>query len=378
MPPPAPPPVTTRNAVVFLAVIAGGATLKWMQDILTPLALALFLAVMIDSFARVLTVRAPGFPKKLALPTAIVLSLLLFGVSIWIVVGNGKQFFDHSSEYVASLNAIIAKFTPLAARLAPGLDLKVAPTIGELVKQWDLQRYFGDVAQSFNSFATSAVLVLIYLGFIIASRGGFARKIVALFPHHAERERNVNMFQRIRDGVEQYLWIQTVTGLMIAVAAFVVMMLVRLDNAFFWAFLIFLAAYIPILGGAIGCFLPPMFALIQFPDSVWPAVVLFAALQGIFFVVGNVIYPRMQGDSLNMDPTVILLSLAVWGALWGVPGMFLSTPLTVAAMVILAQFEGSRWIAILLSEDGDPQGERLLTGKGGHGPAPDESRARKP
>jgi hypothetical protein len=38
--------------------------------------------------------------------------------------------------------------------------------------------------------------------------------------------------------------------------------------------------------------------------------------------------------------------------------MFLSTPLTVAAMVILAQFEGSRWIAILLSEDGDPQGER--------------------
>ena len=56
---------------------------------------------------------------------------------------------------------------------------------------------------------------------------------------------------------------------------------------------------------------------------------LVAALQGIFFVVGNVILPRMQGDSLNMDPTVVLLSLAVWGALWGVPGMFLSTPLTV-------------------------------------------------
>ena len=43
MPAPAPPSVTTRNAVVLLAVIAGAATLKWMQDILTPLALALFL-----------------------------------------------------------------------------------------------------------------------------------------------------------------------------------------------------------------------------------------------------------------------------------------------------------------------------------------------
>ena len=375
-PPRAPPPVTTRNAVVFLAVIAGGATLKWAQDILTPLALALFLAVMIDSFARVLTLRAPTFPKKLALPTAVVLSLLLFGVSIWIVVDNGKGFFDHSSEYVASLNAIIAKFAPIVSRWAPGLELKVAPTIGDVVKQLNPQRYFGDVAQSFNSFATSAVLVLIYLGFILASRKGFGRKIVALFPHHAERELNMNMFQRIRDGVEQYLWIQTVTGLMIAVAAWVVMMVVRLDNAFFWAFLIFLAAYIPILGGAIGCFLPPLFALVQFPDSLWPAIGLFAALQGIFFVVGNVIYPRMQGDSLNMDPTVVLLSLAVWGALWGVPGMFLSTPLTVAALVNLAQSEGARWIPILLSEAGDPQGERLLGGKN-HAAATDAAPAKK-
>lgn len=371
MPAPAPPPVTTRNAVVFLAVIAGGAALYWMQDILTPLALALFLAVMIDSFARVLMLRAPGFPKRLASPAAVVISILLFGVSFWVVIDNGRGFFDQLKEYAPRLNGIIAK-------IAHVVGIQVAPTIDSLVTQLNPQRFIGQAAQSFGNFASSAVLVLIYLGFIIASRKGFGRKIVALFPHHAERERNMKLFQRIRDGVEQYLWIQTVTGLMIAVAAWVVMMLVRLDNAFFWAFLIFLAAYIPILGGAIGCFLPPLFALVQFPDSFWPAIILFAALQGIFFVVGNVIYPRMQGDSLNMDPTVVLLSLALWGALWGVPGMFLSTPLTVAGMLILAQFEGSRWIAILLSEDGDPQGERLLPGRGGHGPAPDESPARKP
>ena len=116
------------------------------------------------------------------------------------------------------------------------------------------------------------------------------------------------------------------------------------------------------MGGAIGCFLPPLFAIVQFPDSFLPATILFVALQAIYFVVGNIVLPRMQGDSLNMDPTVVLLSLAVWGALWGMPGMFLSTPLTVACMVILAQFDGSRWIAILLSEDGDPQGASVASG----------------
>jgi predicted PurR-regulated permease PerM len=350
--------VATRNAVVFLAVIAGGATLYWARDILTPLALAVFLAVMIDSFARVLMARVPSFPKPLALPTAIVLSIVLFGLSVWMVANNSAGFAAQMKGYTPRLNELIADVAGLGGRVG----LKIEPTVDGLIKQLNLSRYIGTVAQSLQSVGTSAVLVLIYLGFIVASRRGFGRKIVAMFPQHGERDKAMVLFHRIRDGVEQYLWIQTVTGLMIAVGAWVVMAVLRLDNAFFWAFLIFLAAYIPILGGAVGCFLPPLFALVQFPDSFAPAIILFAALQGIFFVVGNIILPRMQGDSLNMDPTVVLLSLAVWGALWGVPGMFLSTPLTVACMVILAQFDGTRWIAILLSEDGDPQGSGTAPG----------------
>ncbi len=354
----APPSITSRNAVVFLAVVAAGAAMYFARDILTPLALAAFLAVMIDSFARVLSNRVPKFPQRLALPMAILLSLLLFGGSVWIVVDNGAEFVGQAKAYAPRLNEVIAKVTGL-------VGVQVPPTIDDLIAQLNPQQYVGAVAGSLQNFASNAVLVLIYLGFIVASRRGFSRKIVALFPHHAERDRSMALFQRIRNGVEQYLWIQTVTGLIIAIAAWAVMALVGLDNAFFWAFLIFIASYIPILGGAVGCILPPLFALVQFNHTLLPAIILAAALQVIYFVVGNVVLPRMQGDSLNMDPTVVLLSLAVWGALWGVTGMFLSTPLTVAVMLILAQFDGTRWIAILLSEDGDPSGEKAVE----HGPA---------
>jgi len=352
------PSVASRNALVFLAVIAGGAALYWMRDILTPLALAVFLAVMIDSFTRVLSERVPGFPRRMALPSAIILSIAFLVLSIWVVAENGAGFVGQLRDYAPRLNDLIAK-------VAGVVGVKVAPTLGDLINQLNPQRYIGAAAQSLQNFAANAVLVLIYLGFIVASRRGFSRKIVAMFPSHDERDGAMALFHRIRDGIEQYLWIQTVTGLMIAAAAYAVMALVGLEQAMFWAFLIFVASYIPIVGGAVGCVLPPLFALMQFPDSFWPAIILFSALQIIYFVVANVITPRMQGDSLNMDPTVVLLSLAVWGALWGVTGMFLSTPLTVAMMLILAQFTGTRWIAILLSEDGDPLG-----GAGGRDPKP--------
>jgi predicted PurR-regulated permease PerM len=140
---------------------------------------------------------------------------------------------------------------------------------------------------------------------------------------------------------------------MIAGVSFLLMALLGLDNALFWAFLIFFLCYIPIIGGAVGIAVPPIFALVQF-ETFWQAGVLLAVLWSVHFFVGNVIQPKMQGDSMNIDPIAVLLSLGFWGALWGVPGMFMSTPLTVMAMVILAQFDGTRWIAVLLSHTGDP------------------------
>ena len=44
---------------------------------------------------------------------------------------------------------------------------------------------------------------------------------------------------------------------------------------------------------------------------------------------------------------MVLFALAFWGLLWGVTGAFLSTPLTVLAMVILAEFASTRWLAVL-------------------------------
>jgi AI-2 transport protein TqsA len=50
----------------------------------------------------------------------------------------------------------------------------------------------------------------------------------------------------------------------------------------------------------------------------------------------------------------VLLALAIWGAIWGIPGMFLSAPLTVLMMILFAQTESTRWMAILLSANGEP------------------------
>ena len=60
----------------------------------------------------------------------------------------------------------------------------------------------------------------------------------------------------------------------------------------------------------------------------------------------------LMGRSLNLSSFVIILALVFWGVIWGVAGMFLSVPITVVALIVCSHIKGARWIAILLSKDG--------------------------
>jgi predicted PurR-regulated permease PerM len=340
------PETVSRNALVILATIAGGVVLYLLANILTPLALAIFLALMIDGFARVLQARLPGVSARASTALAVVLSVLIFGGAAVFIVDNATAFGGQLVAYTPRLNGLIA-------RVAGMVGVDVPPTVTQLVHQLNPTSYLGQVARGLQSFASTAAFVLVYLGFIIASRRGWERKTVNLFATRDQRQDAVDAFLRIRNGVEQYLWVQTITGLMIAAASWAAMAVIGLDNALFWAILIFIASYIPVVGGIVAVAAPPIFALVQF-ETLWQAIGLFVVLQVIGMFVGNVVQPRMQGRSLNMDPIVLLLALAFWSAIWGLPGAFLSTPLTTVTMVILAQFAGTRWIAVLLSADGDP------------------------
>ena len=343
-----PSPVTARNALVIVAVILTGATLRWMGGIITPLLLAVFLAVMVDGFGRQIRRRAPFLPPTAAVLAAIFISVVVFGAAALVVANNAGVFIGKLAGYEPKLDALIAT-------VAGRFGVRTPHTVGQIVGQLDPTPYLGSVAQALQGFASSAVLVMIYLGFMIASRHAFERKAVRLFHEREERQEALQVFLRVRDSVERYLWIQTVTGAIIAVIGGGLMMFVGLEDAFFWAFLIFILNYVPIVGAVVAIILPSLFALVQFP-GYGQAALLLSGLFAVTFLVGNILLPRMQGNSLNMDPLVVLMSLGFWGAIWGLPGMFLSTPLTVLTMVVLAQFAGSRWIAILLSADGDPQG----------------------
>ena len=331
--------------VIMTAVLTGFAC--WaLHKILEPFVLAVFLVLMVDGLARALRHRVPGFPDKAALPFAIVLILALFGMAIWMTIDAGQDFAGQAHSYEDRLNTVLDQGSQR-------LGIANTPSVHELLKKANPAHYAGKVAEVLRGVGESAVFVLIYFGFLIASRAGFAKKGAQLFPGQTERAEAFRVFERIRKGVEAYIWVQTVVGLIIAGISAAVMAAFGLSHIAFWTLIIFLFNYIPAVGAAIGVILPPLFGLVEL-DQMWKPIAMLAVLECVHFGVSHVIQPRMQGKSLNVDPIVVLLALGFWAAIWGVTGAFLSTPLTVMAMAIFAEFKGSRPLAILLSGDGKP------------------------
>ncbi len=344
-----------RAAVVFLAVVAGGFVIMSLQAILTPLVIATFLLILIDAFSLAVERRWPRCPEWLRLSMAAALTIAGFGL----IMGVSAHYLR---PFTAEIAAIEPKADAALDRLTGALGLPPL-TVPDLARgenpSSSLLRLFGAA----RGVVSRTALVVIYLGFLLASRQAFARKMQRLFDSPGRHAHAQAVFQNVRTATEQYMTLQTLKAALMALAAGVATAAIGLPNAPFWAFLLFLAAYIPIVGGIAGVVVPSLVALAQF-DTPERAILLLGVLGGAIFVIDNVLMPKLQADRLNIDPVVVLLSLGFWGVIFGLPGVFLSTPLTVVVMTLTAEFRSLRWIAVLLSRDGE-----AVHGVAGH-PAP--------
>ena len=338
---------TVRACILFLTFVMAAWVLYWLRDILAPFALAIFFWLIIDAFARWLDGKISFLPYLATLAIAV---LVVAGAIVGIGVIIADTAFDVAHEapaYQARLNQIVA---PLLERFGDG-------SFGGLYEKMGLEGklgiLLGGFANSIQKVMSSFAFIAIYVAFLFTAQNSFPKKMDDLFPNMEKRKQAALVGERIRASIEKYLGIQTLMSLIMTALSFAVMTAFGLDNALFWALVIFILNYIPVVGSVLAGILPAMFALVQF-DTLLPVGIMAGLLFVVQFVISNTVQPKMMGDSMNMSALVVILSLVLWQGLWGGVGAFLSAPLTVIIMIILAQFKTTHWIAVLLSADGDP------------------------
>jgi len=246
----------------------------------------------------------------------------------------------------------IAAIARLAALFSPEAEAAVEASIRSI----QVSSYVTTLAGQAGNLLSATTLVILFVGFLFAERLWFNTKLENLLHDRAQAQRVGRIIHSIVRRVNHYLLVKTGVSVATGVSVYVLMEAFGLEFAGPMAILTFVLNYIPSVGSIIATILLALVALIQVPEPA-TALLIFVVAGMVQFMLGSVIDPMLMGRALRVSSFGIIVSLSFWGAVWGIPGMFLAVPIMVAIMIVCSHIPAARPVAVLLSREGLPDFE---------------------
>ena len=263
---------------------------------------------------------------------------------IYLFITQIKPMF---SELASILPAIQEKLTMFGAYLSNSIgfkfDANMIPNITKIA---------ANIGASVASAATSMGMVFVYMIFMFIEQSTFNQKFSSLFSNKRQYKKSRFILDSIDYNMKKYLFVKTAISAITGILSFIWLQLIGVEFASVWAFIVFITSYIPTIGAIIACTLPILYSLVMAPTLQQPILTAIGLIT-LQILFGNLLEPKLTGKTLNISTLAILINLVFWGMIWGIAGMFFSVPMLVAIYIICAQFDSTRWVAVLLSADGN-------------------------
>ncbi len=325
---------TIKFFVTVLGTLALLFTLKELKSIFLPFVIAYFLFFLFTPFNNFLS------RKKVPLSISILINITILFTGITLIgqfiVASFSQFGEQIPYYTTKLNNIIINFAIDSGIKNPIL---LNFDIGKYLAKLDYAVFASGVFSSTVDFFSNIFLILFFFIFINSGHD----KIIEAFKNRFEPKLNdekendesfiYDTVKNITDQVQKYISTKALISLTISIIVGIVLLIFGVDFILVWAALTFFLNFIPNIGSIISVILPTLMCLIQY-ESIGYAALLLVILIVFQNLVGNVLEPKIFGNKLGLNPIVILLSLLLWGYIWGIAGMILSVPITAILKII--------------------------------------------
>lgn len=327
----------TQRCALFVAVVVALFAMKEAADIIAPVLLALFIAIILSG--------AIGRLQKIGVPFAlavvlITILLLIVAFSITTVLSSSVLTFRANlAEYQANLSAKAASLGSLFALV--GLN----PTaVGSLIRTADpssMVQITVDFLQRVSNLFGSSFTLLLTVIFMLIDASRLSRIVGAQSTSPLAKQID-SMLQQVR----HYLSIKGITSCITGAAVTLLLLLFDVDLPFLWGVVALLLNFIPNIGSILAAIPAILLAWVQFDLLV--VLWIIAGFFVINIIVGSILEPKMMNNMLGVSLLTVFLSLIFWGWVFGLIGMFLSVPLTITMKIYLEQYQHTRFFASLL------------------------------
>lgn len=328
-----------RIQTACLVVLAAGtiaAGLYLLRGVLIPFVLAVFLMYCLDPVIHLL-VRRLRLPWLVAFVATVLLCIGVVLVCGVMVTAAIQDMAKHVWDYQSALERFVKTAIESLPLKRAGIDqTTLEADLSKLVRS-GATGLLGQTLLGAMSVTTNATLIFVFTSFMLAGRSRLVRGKTDVW---FEIERRAQRY------ILSLFLLSVVTGALVGAS----LALLGVPFAWMFGFLAFALNFIPNIGAIVATLLPIPLVLLDPTLSVSVKIMVIlvpAAIQGM---LGYVVQPRLMGKSLNLNPVAILLALVLFGQMWGIPGMFLATPILAVIKILLDHSDYMRPLGGMLSD----------------------------
>lgn len=336
-----------RNGLYVILAIGILTICKVTSSVSINLILSVFIFLMMLPFVTALEkIHVKGF---IATMIAILLITVIVTGVVWFILYTVNQLIGIIPAYSHRITFLDAYLMDMVRRLR---DVEDADSIIKLFNiDWasNLMPILRSVSASAIEIAKNAVVTILLAVFLLLERHTIVPKMTAASQNKDNPEKVSMMLDRINRQVSKYLGTKFILSLITGILFYGIALVAKLDLAFLWGVLAVLLNFIPTFGSIIVTAITILMAVLQFLPNWTPILIVAAGTIATQMIVGNIIDPRVQGNQLNLSPFVILVSLSIFGYVWGIVGMFLAVPIISILQIVFANMDSTRGIAIMMS-----------------------------
>ncbi len=323
------------NLAAFVVIIAG---LKAAQSFLVPVLLALFLALICAPL--LLWLQRRRVPLWIGVLVSMCVVILL-EVGVGTLIGTSvADIMDHLPQYQHQFDHLTA--TVLVWLKQKGLVSKDFEMI-RVIEPAKVVPLVAGALKNFGGVLSNTLFVLLTFIFMLFEAGAISVKVRAMV---AEDPKALRGFQELLHAINRFLVVKTLVSLATGLLIGGWLSLLGLDYAVLWGVVAFLLNYIPTIGSIIAAVPAILLSLLQL--GFWKMLLVASGYLVVNLLIGNVLEPRLMGQTVGLSPLVVFLSMTFWGWVLGPVGMILSVPLTILVKIAAETNPQTRWLAILL------------------------------
>ncbi|HEY6061540.1 MAG TPA: AI-2E family transporter [Gemmatimonadales bacterium] len=333
-------------SITVLAVLAVFYTLYFARSFLLPIVFALLFDFLLSPAVRALV--RWHVPVPLAAGIVLLALVGVGGLCVYDLSGPVQDWAEHAPETLATAQSRLRRLLkPLqrmtktaeqvesaAGGVAGGGTGTTKPTEVVVRGPSVVSRLFG----STQRFLAGLLEVMILLYFLLAAGDLFLQKLIRGLPNVRDRNKAIEIAKATEESISTYLLttltVNAIEGAVVAAALYALGM----PNPVLWGALVILLEFIPYLGALSLVVILTLGAVASFND-VGHALLIPVTFFTINLIQANVVSPLLLGHRLALNPVALLVSLAFWFWIWGIPGGLLAVPLLATLKIFCDHIE---------------------------------------